>query len=212
MLLLDAADRDAPRPSVKDLAGVVMFGGTVNVDQTDEHPFLKENRELTKECLDDHVPYLGICLGSQILARAVEAPVFRSPVKEVGFEPVRPNAAAATDPLMSVYGDGDMVFQWHQDTMELPSGAELLATGDRIGVQAFRIGDMAWGLQFHFEIDAAELEFWLDEASEYMDIEEIWGKSASAIRAEAARSMTRHEEQGSEVFARFARLASERAH
>ena len=210
-LVLDAADEEAPRPSLEDLSGVVMLGGTMNVDQTDDHPFLKENRELTRACLDDNVPYLGICLGAQMLARAVEAPVFRSPVKEVGFEPVRPNAAAANDPLMSVYADGDMVFQWHQDTMDLPSGAELLASGDRIAVQAYRIGAVAWGLQFHFEIDAAELVLWLDEASAFMDLEEVWGKSAHTIRAEAVASMMRHEEQGAEVFARFARLATERA-
>ena len=210
-LLLDASDESAPRPSLDELSAVVMLGGTMNVDEVDDHPFLKENRELTQACLDEKVPYLGVCLGSQMLARAVDAPVFRSPVKEVGFEPVRPTAAAATDPLMSVYADGDMVFQWHQDTMELPSDAELLASGDRIAVQAYRIGDLAWGLQFHFEIDAAELELWLDEASAFMDIEEVWGKSARKIRAEAAVSMMRHEQQGSEVFARFARLATERA-
>ena len=205
---LDAADPSQGRPSLDDLAGVVMFGGTVNVDEVDDHPFLKENRDLTRECIERSVPYLGICLGAQLLARAVDAPVSRSETKEFGFEPVRPNAAAAADPLLSVYGDGDMVFHWHQDTMELPAEAELLATGDRVPVQAYRIGDSAWGLQFHFEIDASELELWLEEASAFMDIEEVWGKSAHAIRDEAGRFLVRHEEQGAEVFARFARIAT----
>jgi GMP synthase (glutamine-hydrolysing) len=205
----DAADASAERPRLADLAGVVMHGGTMNVDEIDEHPFLKEDRDLTLECVERGVPYLGICLGAQILARATDTPVFRAPVKEIGFEPIRPTATAAGDQLLSVYGDGDLVFHWHQDTMELPAGAELLASGDRVPVQAFRVGPVAWGIQFHFEIDAAELELWLEEANASTDIEEVWGKPVDAIRQEATRSLTRHEEQGGEVFARFAHLAAE---
>jgi len=107
-----------------------------------------------------------------------------------------------------VFSDGDMVFQWHRDTLELPEGARLLGTGDRVSNQAYRVGRMAWGLQFHFEIDAGELEMWLDEASAFMDIEEVWGKSAHAIRVEARSHMSGHESRGAEVFARFARLAA----
>jgi GMP synthase (glutamine-hydrolysing) len=208
VITFEAADASAERLALDDLAGVVMFGGTMNVDEVDEHPFLKEDRDLTRECIERRVPYLGICLGAQLLARAVDEPVFRSGTKEVGFEPIRPNAAAAADPLLSVYGDGDMVFHWHQDTMGLPPDSQLLATGDRVPVQAYRVGEAAWGLQFHFEIDAAELELWLDEANAVMDVGEVWGKTAHTIRSEAKRFMARHEEQGAEVFARFARIAT----
>ena len=208
--VLDATDPGAPRPALDDLSGVIMLGGTMNVDEVDEHPFLKENRDLTREAFDRGVPYLGICLGAQMLARALDARVWRADVKEVGFEPVRPLAAAAADPLLSVWADGDMVFQWHQDTMALPPGAEHLATGDRIPVQAYRVGDRAWATQFHFEIDAAELELWLDEAAQFMDVKEVWGKSPAEIRGEAARYMAGHEAKGSAMFARFAEIAADR--
>jgi GMP synthase (glutamine-hydrolysing) len=208
--VLDATDPSAPRPSLDDLSGVVMFGGTMNVDEVDEHPFLKENRDLTREAIGRGIPYLGICLGAQMLARALDAPVRRSDVKEVGFEPVRPLPAAAADPLLSVWSDGDMVFQWHQDTMALPPGADQLATGDHIDVQAFRVGEAAWATQFHFEIDAAELEIWLDDASQFMDLEEVWGKSPAEIRAEAAQHMADHEAKGSAMFARFAAITEAR--
>jgi GMP synthase (glutamine-hydrolysing) len=208
--VLDAADPAAPRPAIDDVAGIVMFGGTMNVDQVDEHPFLKENRDLTREALARGVPYLGICLGAQVLARALDEPVHRAEVKEIGFEPIRPLPTATSDPLVSVWSDGDMVFQWHQDTMDLPPNAEALATGDRIPVQAYRVGSLAWATQFHFEIDAAELEMWLDEASQFMDLEEVWGKSPARIREEAALHMEAHEANGTEMFARFARIASER--
>ncbi len=206
--ILEAADPDASRPSLDELSGVVMLGGTMNVDEVDDHPFLKENRDLTREAVDRGVPYLGICLGAQILARAMDTPVRRAPVKEVGFEPIRPLATAATDPLLGVWEDGDMVFQWHQDTMDLPPGAEPLATGDRVTVQAFRMGPSAWATQFHFEVDAAEVELWLEEASSFMDLQEVWGKSAHAIRAEATRYMASHEAKGAEMFRRFARIAA----
>jgi GMP synthase (glutamine-hydrolysing) len=207
--VLDATDPGASRPSLDALAGIVMFGGTMNVDEVDDHPFLKENRDLTREAVDRGVPYLGICLGAQMLARALDTPVRRAEVKEVGFEPVRPLPVAVADPLLSVWNDGDMVFQWHQDTMDLPHGAEQLATGDAVAIQAYRMGERAWATQFHFEIDAAELELWLDEASQFMDLEEVWGKSAHTIRSEAARYMTEHEAKGAEMFRRFARVADE---
>lgn len=211
VVTLDSADRTAARPKLDELAGVVMFGGTMNVDEVDDHPFLKENRDLTRECVDRAVPYLGICLGAQMLARAMDAPVMAAPVKEVGFERVRVSAASSSDPLMSVYADGDMVFQWHKDTMALPQGARLLGSGDRVPIQAYRVGEAAWGLQFHFEIDSDELEMWLDEASAFMDIEEVWGKSAHAIRLEAEAHMVGHEDRGAQVFSRFASLAAGRA-
>jgi len=207
ILLLDAADPGAPRPRLDEVAGVVMFGGTMNVDEVDAHPFLKEDIDLTREALAREVPFLGICLGAQILARALEIPVVRAPVKEVGFEPVRPTASAPSDPIMSIWSDGDMAFQWHQDTMDLPPGAELLAGGDRVEVQAYRVGRCAWATQFHFEIDAAELELWLDEASEEMDLLEVWGKSSAEMRREATHHMAAHEARGAEMFARFARIA-----
>jgi GMP synthase (glutamine-hydrolysing) len=207
VLLLEASDPDSPRVRIDDVAGVVMFGGTMNVDEVDDHPFLKENRDLTREALARGVPYLGICLGAQLLARALDTPVVRAPVKEVGFEPVRPTVEGYSDPILSLWEDGDMAFQWHQDTMDLPTGADLLAGGDRVEVQAYRVGTNAWATQFHFEIDAAELEFWLHEATQEMDLKEVWGKSPEEIRIEAGRHMAAHEAKGTEMFARFARIA-----
>ena len=210
VIQLDATDPEVARPSLDELSGVVMFGGVMNVDELDEHPFLKENRDLTRDAVVGGMPFLGVCLGAQMLARAFDAPVWRADVKEVGFEPIRPLPAAAADPLLCVWRDGDPVFQWHQDTMELPAGAQPLATGDRIAVQAYRLGATAWATQFHFEIDAAELELWLDDVRE-MDLKSVWGKSHEEIRAEATVHMAAHEVKGSEMFARFAQVAAEHA-
>ncbi len=210
VLSFNATDPAAARPRLEDVSGVIMFGGVVNVDEVDAHPFLKENRDLTRESVARGVPYLGICLGAQMLARAMDAPVWVADVKEVGFEPIRPLPAAAQDPLLSIWADGDVVFQWHQDTMELPEGAEALATGDRIAAQAYRLGASAWATQFHFEIDAAELELWLGDLAD-TDLKTEWGKSHEEPRAESRRFMAAHEAKGSEMFSRFAAVARERS-
>jgi GMP synthase (glutamine-hydrolysing) len=197
-----------PRPSLDGVVGVVLFGSSYNVEHADEQPFIKDARELTLEAIERGVPYLGVCFGAQLLAWSLDAPVSKAPVREVGFEPVRPTPAAANDALISHLANGDMEFQWHMDTFALPEGATLLATGDHVRNQAYRIGDRTWGLQFHLELARDELDMWLD-AFERADgpLESSWGKSAATIREEADRYLQAHERRGAEVFTRFARLA-----
>jgi GMP synthase-like glutamine amidotransferase len=196
----------ATLPPLDDVAAVITFGGTVNVDQADRHTYLATVRTYAREAVDRGIPYLGICLGSQLLARALDVPVLKGP-KEVGFEPVRSLPAAKEDPLLSFLRDDEHVMQWHEDTHELPPGATLLVTGDRVQVQAYRVGDLAWGVQFHFEVDAPELDWWLDVADAEIDIRAVWGKSAEEIRAEAAPYVAAQEERGREIFRRFAGVA-----
>jgi GMP synthase (glutamine-hydrolysing) len=199
-----------PLPPMKEVAAVVMFGGTANVDMTERFPFLGAARDYTREAVERGVPFLGICLGAQILARAMGREVVRSPVKEVGFEALRPLAAASEDPMLAIYGDGDMAVQWHEDTYELPEGATHLIAGDGIPSQGYRVGDLAWGVQFHQEVDSIEFAQWLDIAGREMDVEAAWGKSIETLREESKRFMPDHEARGRELFARFARLVLER--
>jgi GMP synthase (glutamine-hydrolysing) len=198
-----------PRPSLDGVSGVVLFGSSYNVEHADEQPFIKEARELTLDALERGVPYLGICFGAQMLAWSLDEAVLKAPVREVGYEPVRPEAAAASDPLVAHYADGDHVFQWHMDTFALPDGATLLATGDRVANQAYRVGDRAWGIQWHFEIDRREIDMWLG-SFEQADgpLEAAWGKAGSVVREEAGRYQQRHEELGRAVFGRFASFAA----
>jgi GMP synthase-like glutamine amidotransferase len=207
VLTVDATSGRSDLPPLEAISGVVTFGGTVNVDQVHAYPYLARVRAFTAEALERGVPYLGICLGSQILARAVGVEVAPGPVREVGFEPVRRDPAADDDPLLSFLEQDEMVLQWHEDTHELPPEAVRLVTGDAVAVQAYRIGQSAWGIQFHLEVDRWELEWWLGVADAAMDIEATWGKSAAAIRAEAERHMPRQEERGREIFRRFAEVA-----
>jgi GMP synthase (glutamine-hydrolysing) len=196
--LAHASDR---LPSLPDVSAIVVFGGDMNVDMTDRYAFLEPERELIASAVASGVPYLGICLGGQMLARALGHPVYPAGIKEIGFKPLHPTVASDGDRLFSVFDDGDTVFHWHQDTFELPDGAELLATGDEVPTQAFRIGDVAWGTQFHFEVDRAELDLWLKTAGE--DGVRVWGSSVDEIRAQADRELERHEARARELFRRF---------
>lgn len=196
--LAHASDR---LPALDDVSAVVVFGGDMNVDMTDRYPFLEPERKLIAGAIETGVPYLGICLGGQMLARALDDPVHRAGVREIGFKKIHPTAAASEDPLFSVLRDGDAVFHWHQDWFDLPDGGTLLASGDEVGTQAVRFGGRAWGTQFHFEIDRAELDLWLKTAGE--DGVREWGSSTVEIRMQADRDLEAHERRAHEIFRRF---------
>lgn len=191
-----------PLPPIGAVSGVVMFGGSMNVDMTDRHPFLLEERAFVRRAVDAGVPFLGICLGAQMLARAMDRNVYPAGVRELAFNVLHLTPEAANDPLMSVFREGDMVFHWHEDTFETPEGATILGTGDDVHLQAFRIGEHAWGMQFHFEIDRAELELWLDVAGE--DVVRAWGKTTAQVLAESDRFHATQEERAMALFGRFA--------
>jgi GMP synthase (glutamine-hydrolysing) len=199
----DALKPEQERPRLPDVAGVVLFGSTSNVEHADERPFIKEVADLTREAVDRGVPFLGLCFGAQILAWALGADVIKAPARELGFEPIHVLPEAADDDVLGHYADGDPVFHWHEDTFELPDGAALLATGDGVPNQAYRLGDAAWATQFHAEVDAAEAEMWITEASAAEDLEEAWGKSPARVREEIGLYMPGHERRGRETFRRF---------
>jgi len=205
----DALEGDDPRPSLDGIGGVVVFGSTFNVEHAEEQPFIKETADLIRETVERRIPFLGVCFGGQLLAWALDAHVGEGPIREIGFEPIHPTAEAASDRLFSHFTDGDMAFQWHGDAFELPPGATLLATGDRVPNQAFRVGDRSWGTQFHLEVNGSELDFWLNEFAREGNLEADWGKSEEVVRREADRYIAEHEARGREVFERFTRIATE---
>ena len=196
-----------PAPTLDDVSGVIVFGSTYNIEHADEQPFIEQEAAISRACVDRGLPLLGVCFGAQLLAWSLGARVSKADVREVGFEAITPTLAGATDELLSPYEPGDRVFQWHMDTFDLPDGAELLATGERVTNQAFRVGPTAWGVQFHFEIDGAEIDLWLEEFAREGDLARGWGKSADRVREEAGRYLAEHERKGAEVFRRFAEVA-----
>jgi GMP synthase (glutamine-hydrolysing) len=191
----------AELPPAGDVSGVIVFGGAMNVDMTDRYPFLAEERRYVRAAVDAGIPLLGICLGGQMLARAMGRRVYATGTRRLGFSALSVTPEGRHDPLLSVFDEGDMVFHWHEDTFELPYGADVLATGAEVRLQAFRIGDHAWGTQFHFEVDRPELELWLDAAGD--DVVRAWGATREQLLADADRFLPEQERRARELFARF---------
>ena len=190
-----------PLPPLHEVSGIVMFGGSMNVDMTDRYPFLAQERSYIRAAVDAGVPYLGICLGAQMLARALDRTVYPVGIRQLGFNILHATAETDNDPLLSVFREGDMVFHWHEDTFELPDGATVLGTGDAVHLQAFRIGDRAWGTQFHFEMDRNELGLWIRLAGE--DVIRAWGRTPDELLDESVSYLPTQEERAREVFRRF---------
>jgi GMP synthase-like glutamine amidotransferase len=140
---------------------VLVLGGAMHPDEEEEHGWLRPELEYLSGRLEAGTPMLGVCLGSQLLARAAGATVFRSAEPEVGWLSVELTEAAATDPLATSLPERFDAFQWHHYTHDLPAGAVELARS-RVCTQAFRLG-RAWGIQFHPEVRAAQVEAWLSE-------------------------------------------------
>jgi GMP synthase-like glutamine amidotransferase len=143
------------------LEGLIVLGGPMNVYQDDKYPFLTKEVELLKRAVRQEVPTLGICLGAQLLARALGAPVVKAVQEEIGWHRVALTEEAASDPLFKSMGSKFDVFQWHEDAFEIPERGVLLAQGNPCRNQAFRTGSCAWGLQFHPEMNSKMLKTWL---------------------------------------------------
>lgn len=148
-------------PSLDGVAGLLVMGGPMNVDETARYPFLATEVRLLERALAQGLRILGICLGSQLLAKALGARVYPNPRKEIGWYPIFPTPAARDDPLLSSFDASETVFHWHGDTFDLPAGAVLLARSAACAHQAFRWGRAAHGLQFHVETTPDMIATWL---------------------------------------------------
>jgi len=150
-----------PELGVPDEAGdaVIVLGGAMHPDEDDRHGWLAPELAWLREQLALGTPLLGVCLGSQLIARAAGARVFRAEEPEVGWVPVE--RTHVDDPVANSLPDRFDAFQWHHYTHDLPEGAVELARS-RVCTQAYRLGS-AWGVQFHPEVRAGQIESWLDE-------------------------------------------------
>ena len=150
-------DLDVIRPETDDL--LIILGGPISANDTDDYPFLQTELELLKKRLAADQPTLGICLGAQLIASALGMPVYSGAHKEIGWSPITLNRAGSLSALRHLVGDGVSVLHWHGETFDLPDGAELLASTDLYTNQAFSYGNTL-ALQFHPEVTARALEQW----------------------------------------------------
>ncbi|OAT81295.1 type 1 glutamine amidotransferase [Desulfotomaculum copahuensis] len=141
---------------------LIVLGGPMNVYEEDAYPYLRQVDELIRDAAGRRIPVLGVCLGAQLIARALGAPVTRNPVKEIGWYPLQLTAEGAASPLFAGLPAEFYVFQWHGDTFTLPAGAKLLATGRQCVNQAFSWDGRVFALQFHLEVTPQIIESWTE--------------------------------------------------
>jgi len=153
-------------PKLDDLTHIVILGGPMNVYEVDRYPFLREEDLFIKEAIQRGKSILGICLGAQLIAKALGAKVFKAPVKEIGWYDVSLTRIGSIDPLFSKLPKTFSVFQWHEDTFEIPHSATLIATSSPVPYQAFRYGNNAYGLQFHLEVTGEMIRKWMETYGE----------------------------------------------
>lgn len=153
-------DRGDALPCADQVDGLVAMGGPLGAYEVDQNPFLGDECALLREMARRERPVLGVCLGAQLLAKALGASVYPGGGPEIGFGTVELTAAAKEDPLFLSAPDPLPVFHWHGDTFTLPEDAVLLASSRLYPHQAFRYGTRVYGLQFHVEPDADTWSAW----------------------------------------------------
>ena len=147
-------------PSVESCAGLVVLGGAMGVHETAKHPFLLEVKGLIRDCLAQDIPYLGLCLGGQLLAEVAGARVISNRWEESGTLPVHLTAEGEASPLFNGIPTPFFSFQWHHDSFDIPEGGTLLASSPACPHQAFSLGSTAFGLQFHPEMLDTVIDDW----------------------------------------------------
>jgi GMP synthase (glutamine-hydrolysing) len=162
----------------------VVFGGPQSLSEIATHPYLETEAGWLGAQVRAGAPVLGICLGAQLIARALGAPVGPHPegLREIGYHRIEPTAAGR-----AMFGESFHAYQWHREGFDLPAGAELLASGTIFPRQAYRIGERAYGLQFHPEMTREIMERWVTSEKGAPQLERPEAQSAAEQRAAAGR-------------------------
>ncbi len=140
-----------PLPSLADFDLLVVMGGPMSVHDEARYPWLAEEKRLIARSLEAGKRVLGVCLGAQMIADVLGAKVYKNPVKEIGWFPIRLCRRDTSSAVFDGLPDSFMVFHWHGETFDLPAGAVHLAESYGCKNQAFAFRENALGLQFHLE-------------------------------------------------------------
>ncbi len=148
----------APRSDPSNYAGLIFMGGPMSAN--DSLPCLTQELRWIEQAADRGQPVLGVCLGAQLMAKAMGARVYRNRVKEIGWYEIDLTPEGARDSLFAEIAARETVFHWHGETFDLPTGAVHLASSAGCDHQAFRSGRSFYGLQFHLEVTPAMIADW----------------------------------------------------
>jgi GMP synthase (glutamine-hydrolysing) len=181
---LDAATDDLDEIDPTHDALLIVLGGPISVNQADEYPFLEAELVLLRERMAEDMPTLGICLGAQLIARALGHEVTTGNSKEIGWAPIQLNDAGSRSVLRHLVGEGVNVLHWHGETFDIPEDAQHLASSELYPNQAFSNGKTL-ALQFHPEVTARGLEQWY--VGHTGEIHQTGGVSVQQLREDSVR-------------------------
>ncbi|MGB1409093.1 type 1 glutamine amidotransferase, partial [Alloalcanivorax venustensis] len=137
-----------PLPEPEQLDTLIVMGGPMGADDEARYPWMAAEKRFIEQCIAADKKVLGVCLGAQLIARVLGAPVTANPEPEIGWFPVQSTDAGRHDPIGALFDDGAPVLHWHGDTFAIPDGAVHLARSWGCENQAFRFGDRVLALQF----------------------------------------------------------------
>jgi GMP synthase (glutamine-hydrolysing) len=206
---LDASDRAAAWPAAADDDGLVVMGGPQSLYETGKYPWIKRELAFLREAIAAGKPILGICLGAQLLAAALGAPVTAAPQKEIGWYPLMREPGADGDPLLAPFGQTETVFQWHGDTFGLPKGAVRLASSPLCPEQGFRWGANVYAFQFHVEVTEAIIRAWMLTPVNKSELAKLKGAiDPMTIRRQSPQHVGRLQELSAHVATAFCRIVA----
>lgn len=188
------AERPHPPGDPLGYDAVLVLGGAMNVDEGERHGWIAEEEALLRELLAREVPLLGLCLGGQLLAAAAGAGPRRAAQPEIGWHPVEVTPEGEDDPLLGPLAPSFEAFQWHSYEFPLPAGAVPLARSE-VCLQAARLGQRAWALQFHPEVSRADALHWVEDYRSDPDAVRI-GIDPAALRPETEEKIGAFNELG----------------
>jgi GMP synthase (glutamine-hydrolysing) len=181
---------------------VIVFGGAMHVDQEHRHPWLRDEDVLIRGLLDRRIPVLGVCLGAQLVAKALHAGVGPLARPQIGWFDVEQTPEAADDPVFADLPRTFSSFQWHSYAFDLPARGVPLAR-DSVCLQAYRAGESAWGIQFHAEVTKESVDDWF-RSSKPSDV----SLDLDALRQETEEKIAAWNEFGKGLCSRFLDAAS----
>jgi GMP synthase (glutamine-hydrolysing) len=206
--LVEWQPRQGPPPGLDGWDAAMVFGGSMNVDEEDRHPWLRGEKELLAELLHRRVPTLGVCLGSQLLAEAAGGEARRAERPEIGWYDVELTDEGRDDPVLGGLPDRFCAFQWHSYETPPPPTALPLARSP-VCLQGYRLADgPAWGIQFHAEVSEEIVGWWLDDFRADPDAVRI-ELDPDAVRSETARRIEDWNDLGRSLARRFLAEAAE---
>lgn len=196
------------QPSITGYDGLVILGGPMNVDETAQHPHLNHEVEMIRQALQRNIPILGICLGAQLIAKALGARVTKNRVKEIGWYDVALTREGKSDPVLKHFQPVEKIFQWHGDTFDIPAGAVHLVSSPLCANQAFRYGERVYALQFHLEVDERMIERWLKVPDHVRELDDPNDTTidVGAIRRETPLCIERLKNLSDKTFGEFIKL------